>query len=232
MAGDGKSCLITRTLPAARKTASILQDLGFSPIILPAANLEPTNNLIDENGVQAFLITSSNAPRLAKLNEKILEVPVFAVGDATKEAALNAGFKNVVSAGGDASALAVLVADRLNPKNGALLHLRGLEIAGDVSGLLGACGFEVRATTIYETIENKEFGEKINQILHENSGYVLFHSPKGAQRFAKYVDYNNTYNWTAICISTAASIAIDEPSWKQVLIANKPNEEAMFSLLK
>lgn len=227
----GNSCLITRTMPGADATAQKIAPLGYEPIILPAAILRPTNSSIDINGIQALLVTSSNAPNLANLTPEILTLPVYAVGDATAKAARNAGFENVVSAGGDASTLAVLAADRLKPKDGALMHLRGHEVAGDVAGLLGACKFEVRATEIYETIDNPEFGEKINQILAKNDGIIMFHSPKGAQRFRKYADFSLLKNWSALCISQASSIPIDEPIWANFLIAQKPNEAAMIELI-
>lgn len=228
MANNAKSCLIIRSQTGADATAAKVANLGYCPIILPAAILCPTNNIININNIQAILITSSNAPRLAKLNDDILKIPVFAVGDATKQAAIEAGFENVISAGGDASALAVLTADRLKPNNGALMHLRGLEVAGDVKGLLNACGFEVKTTTIYETIENPEFVLNINNILKENSGIVLFHSPKGAQRFRKYADFSLLSHWTAICISSATMVSIDEPAWKQIHAAISPNEASMM----
>ncbi len=226
----GASCLITRTMPGAQATAQKIAPLGYEPIILPAAILRPTNSSIDINGVQALLVTSSNAPYLANLSPDILDLPVYAVGDATAKAANDAGFANVVSAGGDASTLAVLVADRLKPQNGALMHLRGHEIAGDVAGLLGACKFEVRSTEIYETIDNPEFSQQINQILAQNSGIIMFHSPKGAQRFRKYADFSLLKNWSALCISQASSIPIDEPIWANFLIAQKPNEASMLEL--
>lgn len=227
----GASCLITRTLPGADVTAQKVANLGYEPIVLPAAILKPTNAQIEIDGVQALLVTSSNAPHLAILNPEIIALPVYAVGDATAMAARNAGFENVVSAGGDASTLAVLVADRLKPQNGALMHLRGHEVAGDVAGLLGACKFEVRATEIYETIDNPEFMEQINLTIAHNNGIIMFHSPKGAARFRKYADFGLLNKWSAICISQAASVPIDEPIWEKLIVASKPNEAAMLELI-
>jgi uroporphyrinogen-III synthase len=227
----GHFCIITRTMPGAQMTAQKIIEYNYEPIILPAALLNPTNAHIETQNIQALLVTSSNAPRLAQLNDEIRALPVYAVGDATAKAANDAGFVNVVSAGGDASTLAVLAADRLKPKGGALMHLRGHEVAGDVSGLLKACGFEVKSTEIYQTIDNPEFSGKINEILQNNDGIILFHSPKGAQRFAKYANFAHLHQWSAVCISNGASIPIDEPVWKKFLIANRPNETSMLELI-
>lgn len=229
-----KACLIIRTNPGAQKTAARVRGLGFEAIILPAANTIATLADIEIDGVQAILITSSNAPRLAKIPEEALSLPIFAVGDATAEAAINRGFINVISAGGDASALAVLVADRLKPKDGAILHLRGTEVAGDVHGLLETCGFEFRNSIVYDTIDCEDFKTKLPEALAQNSGVVLFHSPKGAQRFIAACAPQNVKNWVALGISQAAiKIFKDENwPWSQILVADNPNEMGLLDELK
>lgn len=226
-----KNILIIRSEPGASKTAAKILDLGYSPIILPAAVLSATNNPINIESIQAFLITSSNAPRLANLTKECFEIPVYAVGDATQKAAIDRGFKEVISAGGDASTLAMLVADRLKAKNGALVHLRGNEVAGDVKGLLEACGFEVKTEIIYETIENPEFELNINNILKNNQGAVLFHSPKGAQRFAKFADKSLLKNWEALAISNGVSDKINN-LFENIKISTSPNENSILKLLE
>ncbi len=233
MKSIGQSVLIIRTEPGASNTASKIAALGYTPIILPAARAVPTNAKFDHRNVQAILMTSSNAPRLTKFCPEAFAIPVYAVGDATANAAREIGFEDVISAGGDASALAVLVADRLKKENGALLHLRGTEVAGDVAGFLAACGFETRAQIVYETIDCPEFKEKLPEVLAQNSGYVLFHSPKGAQRFAAAALDAKLEEWCAIGISQAANspIADEKWGWARIVFARSPNEESMLELL-
>ena len=229
----GKSVLIIRTEPGATNTASKVTSLGFNPIVLPAARAVPTNAKFDHRNVQAILVTSSNAPRLTKFCPEAFAIPVYAVGDATAAAAREIGFEDVISAGGDASALAVLVADRLKKENGALLHLRGTEVAGDVTGFLNSCGFETRAQIVYETVDCPEFKEKLSNILEQNSGYVLFHSPKGSKRFIEAANNKLLANWCALGISQAAiaPIAQEKLEWAGAVIAAAPNEESMLELL-
>lgn len=230
---SGKSVLIIRTEPGAALSAGRVRQFGLEPIVLPAATAIPTHAKFDHTNVQAILATSSNAPRLADFCPEAFHIPVYAVGDATAESAQKVGFETVISAGGDASALAVLVADRLNKKDGALLHLRGTEVAGDVTGFLSACGFETRMQIVYETIENPEFKIKLPQILADYSGSVLFHSPKGAQRFSKAAQNIELQNWRAIGISSAAVAPIDHEKWHWARIgfAKAPIEESLLELL-
>src|SRR6185437_1733472 len=75
---------------------------------------------------------------------------VFAVGDASAAAARLAEFRSVASAGGDVADLAALVAARLSPQQGALVHIAGSEVAGDLAGTLGRAGFSLRRAVLYE----------------------------------------------------------------------------------
>jgi uroporphyrinogen-III synthase len=224
--------IITRTLPGAEKTALRAKSLGLEPIILPAAKVIAKDFKVDIEGLQALLVTSSNAPQLANINDNLLSIPIYAVGDATMDACINRGFTQVISAGGDANALAVLIADRLKPEDGKLMHLRGDDVAGDVGGLLRACGFELINAVCYTTIINPEFNEKINPLLTENSGFIMFHSPKGSERFAAALLNTSLDNWCAICISEAASQALNGLGFKEIRVAARPNEDAMFDIIK
>jgi len=234
MSEYGKSCLIIRTEPSASLTATKASQLGLTPIILPAAMATPTHAKFDHSNVQAILLTSSNAPRLTDFCPEAFEIQVYAVGDATAAAAKAVGFSNVISAGGDASALAVLVADRLDNKAGALLHLRGTEVAGDVSGFLTSCGFELRSHIVYDTIDNPEFKQKLPSILAQESGVVLFHSPNGAQRFAAACKKEMVGNWAAVGISDASIRTFYGKNWmfKAIRTADLPNEDSLFNACK
>lgn len=228
-----KYVLIIRTERGAISTAKKVVEMGLTPIILPAAKIIPSNIKPDFSNIQALLVTSSNTLSNVSINDEALSIPIYAVGDATAASCQDKGFKNVISAGGDANALAMLIADRLKPQNGALMHLRGHDVAGDARGLLEACGFEVISHIVYETEDNIEFKEQLSDILKQKSGFVLFHSPKGAMRFANVAKYNDVANWAAIAISQAAINDVKEGFiWKKIMIAQKPNEASMLSLLE
>ena len=104
----------------------------------------------------AVIVTSANAlracgdqPAIARL----MELPLFAVGERTAEAARDIGFRNVVSADGDATALRDLMAASVRAKTlkktGTLLYLAGADLARDLAGELGERGFNVVTQTTY-----------------------------------------------------------------------------------
>jgi uroporphyrinogen-III synthase len=223
-------CLVTRTQPGADTTAALLQARGLHAIAIPAAKIMPTGASVNTGGVQALLMTSAAAARSTLANDAIRALPVYAVGDATAQAAIAAGFETVISAGGDGAALAVLAADRMKPSDGALLHLRGQEVAGDVTGMLNACGFETRLLEVYHTQDHPEFPAKLRTYLTAATGHVLFHSPAGARRFAAAIEGNVTDlgGWSAFGLSAACLAPIENQGFGASIPAARPEEEALI----
>src|SRR5229473_1898951 len=91
-------------------------------------------------GVQAVLFTSANGARAFARATARRDLAVIAVGDATARTARALGFADIASAGGDVGDLAALVAARLDPRRGALLHAAGSVVAGDLAARLRAAG--------------------------------------------------------------------------------------------
>jgi uroporphyrinogen-III synthase len=100
--------LVTRPMEDAERTAEALRAAGHEPLVAPIFTITQLPHRIPA-GVEAFVATSANALRQALFEAGHLAIPVFAVGDATAEAARRLGFTNVRSADGDAGDLARLL---------------------------------------------------------------------------------------------------------------------------
>src|SRR4051812_35315276 len=86
----------------------------------------------DPASFDAIIMTSGNAARALTahpLLRRSLELPVFAVGEQTAQAARNAGFSRVVSADGDAADLLNLIRDQGGAAR--LLYLAGSDRSRD-----------------------------------------------------------------------------------------------------
>ena len=70
-----------------------------------------------------------------------LRLPLLAVGEATAKAATELGFTKVTAGPGTGEELSRLIADTLDPKAGALVHLAGETVAFDLKSALQARGF-------------------------------------------------------------------------------------------
>ena len=142
--------MITRPREDAEALAARLAERGIGSLIEPLLEISPlAAQPLDLDSVQALLLTSANGARaLAGATDK-RDLAVFAVGPATAAAARHAGFLSVVTADGDVAALSDLVAARLDAAAGALLHVSGSAVAGNLAGRLGdgdggpPCGFSL-----------------------------------------------------------------------------------------
>src|SRR6187401_1090387 len=103
--------LVTRPHPDDEATAAILRSRGFEVLLAPVLRFEPVafhDDLDARYG--AVIVTSANALRGIELKgHRLLELPLFAVGEHTASAARHAGFTHVMAGSGDAVGLRDLV---------------------------------------------------------------------------------------------------------------------------
>src|SRR4030081_1181875 len=141
--------LVTRPHPDDETTAAGLRAKGYEVLQAPMLRFEPVafHDDIDAR-YGAVIVTSANAlrgiePQLK--GHRLLELPLFAVGEHTALPARPAGFSHVMSANGDAASLCALVLESVRAKElqkaSTLLYLAGADPARDIAGELGERGF-------------------------------------------------------------------------------------------
>jgi uroporphyrinogen-III synthase len=206
--------LVLRPEPGASATVERARKLGLDARSIPLFEIEPIEWEVPEVGnFDGLLLTSANALRLGgdKLRE-LRGLPVYAVGDATADAAREAGF-DVASAG-----------------DSGIERLLG-SIDADLR-LLHLCGEERReAATARQAITDVVlYRSKVIECpdLSAATGSVaLVHSPRAGERFAELVRDRAS---TAIAgISTAAAEAVGD-GWEAVEAASAPNDDALLAL--
>ena len=216
---------VTRAEPGAARTADRLTALGFTPITAPLLTLAPLPGALDPApapaAVAALALTSPNGVEaFAPLIPRFRRHPVFAVGDATAEAARAAGFADVRSASGDIHALARLIAAEAPP--GPLLAPGAREPAGDLPALLP--DRPVHRLPVYAAFET-------HAPAPEPFDAVMLHSPRAARALASDLPRAASSGRIAICISDAAAIPLRPFDFTQIRIAATPDEPAMLSAL-
>ena len=86
--------LVTRGWPGAERTAAGLRRMGIDPIVSPVLDINFRARIdVDLTGTQAIVFTSANGVRAWGPRRPERDLPVFAVGDATADAARDIGFK-------------------------------------------------------------------------------------------------------------------------------------------
>jgi uroporphyrinogen-III synthase len=230
--------LITRPRNEAESFAATLRALGIEPVLEPMLEIHPVAAAaLELAGVQALLLTSRNgAEALARVTAR-RDIPVFAVGEASAAEARNHGFLSVQSADGDAAALAALVIERLEPSRGALLHVAGKAVAGDLKGTLAAAGFDTRRAVLYEAHAATALSPAGRQALADGGlDAAAFFSPRSAATFIRLVQaaalQDRLAAMIAFCLSPAAAAAASVFPWRHIEVAERPNQTALLHLLQ
>ena len=206
--------LVLRPEPGASETVRRARELGLAVTAAPLFEIEQLEwSPPDPGQFDGLLLTSANAIRhggegLAKFRG----LPVYAVGDATAEAARQAGFD--IKAVGDADAARLLGSIEPELK---LLHL---------------CGYDRKATDgarqRISPIAVYRSSEVVLPALRRIAGSVaLLHSPRAARRFAELVEERDSI--ALIAISAAAANEAGD-GWQAVEVAEEPRDVAMLAL--
>jgi len=229
--------LIIRPEREATALATALAERGHTPVIAPLFRLEflhpPAEFSAALAACQAVLLTSANGARaLAEASEQRGR-PILAVGDTTASTAEGLGFSAVTSAAGDGAALAELVRERLDPKDGPLLHVSGREVAADLGDLLKPAGFEVKRFELYDAREETALPDSARAALEARAlDVVTFFSPRAASVFASMVEdaglAANLHSVTAVAISPAALAPAAGLPFKAVVAADRPSRQAVL----
>ena len=237
--------LVTRPHPDDETTAASLRARGFDVLRAPMLRFEPVAFHEDMNArYSAVIVTSANALRGIEPHLKghrMVELPLFAVGDHTAAAARRAGFTHVVSANGDAANLRDLVLASLKAKElkkaSTLLYLAGAEIARDLASELEESGFRVVTQTTYRMIAVKSLPREACDAFAANQvEAVLHYSQRSARAFldaarAAGVEIS-ALAIPQCCISAAVASVVRDAGATQVVVAATPDENALFEALK
>ncbi|MEY9180742.1 uroporphyrinogen-III synthase [Bradyrhizobium sp. USDA 326] len=239
------SILVTRPHPDNEATAENLRARGHAVLLAPALRFEPVA-FHDESEATygAVLVTSANAiraiaPQLPELG--LLKLPLFAVGEHTAAAAREAGFAEVIVAGGDAASLRDKVVqsarDKVLKKKSTLLYLAGADLSRDLGGELGAEGFRVVSQTTYRMAPVNHLPREVCEgFAAHGVEAVLHYSRRSARAFLDAArDEGVEISALAIphcCLSEAVASVLREAGASQVLVAAAPNESALFDTLE
>ncbi len=235
--------LLTRPRPDSEALAARLARLGIEALVEPLLTIhEIADAKLDPTGVQALVVTSANGARaLGRVtggDAAARALPVFAVGQASAEAARAAGFARVESAEGDVAALAALLRARLDPADGALLHAAGSVTAGNPAGELPGDlgGFEVRRAVLYRAEPAAALSGPAQAALAAGDlDVVLLYSPRTAATFARLVTAAGLSDacrgLAALCLSPAVAEALTGLDFRRVEVAPRPEEAALLALL-
>ncbi|MCC6981913.1 MAG: uroporphyrinogen-III synthase [Bauldia sp.] len=170
--------LLTRSEPEAAETAATLRARGHEVIVEPMLEIvfEPAPEGLAPAGL---VVSSKNGVRaLASWPDarKWHDLPLFAVGDETAEAARAEGFRNVQSASGTSEELAALVKRAFPPANGLLLYVAAADRTPTLEMRLSEAGYDLATAIAYRAMPPAALRPETVAALEEGAveGIVLF----------------------------------------------------------
>lgn len=229
--------LVTRPIDDAEETATQLRAWGHDPVIAPLLSVRyHDGHPLHLDGVQAILATSANGVRAFARRTSRRDMPVFAVGSQTAQAARDAGFAEVQNADGNAQALAKAVRGWARPDGGALLHACGAEAEGRLATDLRAAGFNVRIDVLYDVPATGALPAAAHDaIAGRTLDAVLIFSARGAQAFVDGVvraGLTGACEYLVVCcISEAAAKPLAALHFREIRVAAQPNQAALLDTL-
>lgn len=235
--------LVTRPHPDDEATATALRSRGFEVLLAPALRFEPVafhDDLDARYG--AVIVSSANALRGLELKgHRLLELPLFAVGEHTAAVARTVGFTHVMPASGDGAGLRDLVLTSVKTKQlkkaGTLLYLAGADLARDLAAELGESGLRVVTHTTYRMIPVAKMPREIcDAFAASRIEAVLHYSRRSARAFLDAARAGGVevtaLSIAQVCISASVAAVLREAGAAQVMVAATPDENALFAALE
>ena len=229
--------LITRPEPDAASFAALCEGHGLTAIAAPIMTIISEARPIDLKGASALAFTSANGVRAFSDNSTARQMPVFAVGAATGEAARLAGFTDIHIAGGDVENLTALIEKDRGALAGDVLHIAGAQRAGDLVGALSRRGVSARRETLYEARAADALPQNALIAIRQTPpvDWAAFFSPRTARLFVALVEKagleDRLCHIRAACLSDAVAEAAKPAFWKSVAIADQRDGEGVISAI-
>jgi uroporphyrinogen-III synthase len=201
--------LIVRPEPGASATLAMARQMDLDAVAIPLFAVQPVPwDAVDPEDFSGIVATSANAFRHGGAQlESLKSLPVHAVGDATAQAARDAGF--TVTTIGEGGRLEL--GERL--PIGRMLHLAGADHL-PVDSAEAVAVYASRAVDPPPPIDAA-------------GAVVVVHSPRAGKRLSELVEDRAT---TAIAaISEKAAVACGA-GWEHIEIASLPREPALLAL--
>lgn len=206
--------LVLRPEPGASATVARALELGLDAVPIPLFEVDPVEwDAPDPGKFDGLLLTSANAVRHggAQLS-KLRGLPVYAVGEATAEAAREAGFD--IAATGDGGIDRLLQSLEPDLK---LLHLSGEEVREPATARQQLERIVVYRARAIEALNLSSI----------HGAVALIHSARAAQRFAELVEHRGSI---AIAAVSGAALEKAGDGWEAAKAADYPTDDALLAL--
>ena len=226
--------VVTRPQVDAERTATAVRAKGHDVLVAPLMRVEPVAADLGGNW-GGIIITSANAPGAIAERDALMKRPVFAVGQRSADAARQAGFANVASAGGDVRDLVKLIAERRADAKAPLLYIAGEDRAADLIAELAAHGIAAELRVVYRAATAPFPPELIAALQAGDVDAVLHFSKRSAENYragAEEADISGeALAVRHLCLSEQVAAPLKAAGAVRIFVARRLDEAALLELL-
>lgn len=205
---------ITRTEPAATRSADAWATAGFEPVIAPLLTIESVAAEPTIPDDARLIFTSAHGVRHCGVIGD--DRQVYCVGNATARVAKAHGFTSVISAHGDWRDLTKIV----DKTEGPIIHVSGSIVRGNIVQTLRDQGLDARRQIVYQAKMQTSWPLDVNQI-----DAVALYSPVASETLMA-LPPRHLFHLTAYCLSANIAAPLRDMT---VRIASAPNERALIA---
>ena len=230
--------VVTRPQADSERTAAALRARGHEVLVAPLMRVEPVPANFS-GGWGGVIVTSANAAGAVANDpacKALLNLPLFAVGRRSAEAAREAGFTDVTSAGGDVRDLVRLIAERRPDASAPLLYLAGEDRAADLVGELVMHGITAEMAVVYRAA-TVPFPPELTAALSAGEVDAVLHfSKRNAENYIAGAALagvaGEALGVRHICLSAQIAAPFADAGASRIAIAPRPDESALIASLE
>jgi uroporphyrinogen-III synthase len=224
--------LLTRAKADAQRTATKLGVLGHQAIISPVIEVVATGAALPNGSFDAIIATSAHA--LTTGARSLAKIPLYAVGERTREAAERAGWSAPVHVRDNAPALIAVLHSDL-PRGQHVLYLAGRDRKPDIEAAAQEIGLDLQLAETYAAREILCLTSEAEGALRDGElDAVLHYSRRSAELFIAMVNRAELRSQAELLHHYALSNDVAAPliaAGAQTLVAAEPHEDDLLALL-
>jgi uroporphyrinogen-III synthase len=229
--------VLTRPQDDSERTAAALRARGHDVLIAPLLRVEPVNAELRTNW-GGVIITSANAAAAITAHparDGLIKLPVFVVGKRSADAARQAGFTNITTAGGDVRDLMRIIVARRADAKGPLLYLAGEDRSGDLLGDLTVRGIAAELAVIYRAAAAPFSAGLIDALKTDAVDAVLHFSRRSAESYLAGAKVAGVavpaLAVRHFCLSEQIAVPLRAAGAERIAVARSPDEAALLEWL-
>ncbi len=230
--------VLTRPQDDSKRSAAALRARGHDVLVAPLMRVETLEPELRPHW-GAIVITSANAATSIAshpVHAQLVKLPVYAVGKRSADAARQAGFPDVTTAGGDLRDLLRIVSSHRPDTKAPLLYLAGEDRSGDLIGDLAVRGIAAELAVVYRAVTAPFPPALIAALKAGDVDGVLHFSKRSADNYVHGATRAGVapqaFGIRHFCLSAQIAAPLKAAGATDVAIARQPDEAALLALVE